>query len=329
MPWIRLLAVSAALLIADSICAAEDDDAMRELVERQAEQNSRLIQAAFEPRLQREGGLLLGFMQLVYEPGLSFTHSSYDSIVVDGFTVYPVLVVGDIVAEKVRRDIITNSHAFRLGIGAGLQLDLNIPYTQEDQEAFRDDGFYQTRRAGGIGDISLGLSRQLTRSGDFWPDSIVALNWKSTTGEDPYETSEEGEIATGNGFDSYALSWTAMSNADPLVLYGGISTTYSQEDKKPIGEVQPGQSWGLNLGLALALNFDNSLSFNFQFQNTQRTKIDRQRINGSDSTTANFSIGLSSAITSSVAVDVDIGLGLTADSPDFQLTLSLPISFVF
>ena len=75
---------------------------LQERMRRESEENYQLIQKAFEQRLEREGGMLLAPFTLTYEPRFSYAHASYDSIVVDGFTIFPVLVIGDIVSEKIR-----------------------------------------------------------------------------------------------------------------------------------------------------------------------------------------------------------------------------------
>ena len=300
---------------------------IRKRIEKESEENSNLIKAAFEQRLSKEGGTLLGQYQLIYEPSLSFAHSSYDKIVVDGFTVYPVLVVGDIVSEKVKRDIITNNHSFRLGLGNDMQMDVVIPLGYQKEDSFRGDGEFNTKKTSGIGDVSIGLSHQLIKSHSDWPDTVIAFNWKTTTGDDPYREVSNDKLALGTGFNTYGVSVTSMANSDPIVLFGGYSLNYTDERFKDIGNVKPGISHGLNLGMALALNFDTSLSFNFQFTYTDKTKINGVKINGTNITTSTFAIGLSKANGDSHAVDIDLGIGLTSDSPDFQLTVSMPFNF--
>ena len=305
------------------------DPEVKARLEKESEENAKLIKTAFEQRLSKEGGMLLGKQQFIYEFGLSYAHSSYDKIVVDGFTVYPVLVIGDIVSEKVRRDIITNNHSFRLGFGNNMQMDLSIPFGYEKEDSFRDDGTYESKEISGLGDIFLGLSYQLINSSNDWPNTVIALNWKTATGKDPYRLVSADELALGTGFNTYGVSLTSMANSDPIVVFGGLSYNYTDASNKQIGYVHPGFSSGLNLGMALALNFNTSLSFNFQYRYTDQTKINGIKINGSDMTTSIFSIGLSTAKGNSESVDIDLGIGLTSDSPDFQLTVSFPFTFSF
>lgn len=298
-----------------------------ERMKQESEENYRLIQKAFEQRLSREGGMLLGPYRLTYEPSLSYAHASYDSIVVDGFTVYPVLVVGDIVAEKVRRDVVTNNHSFRLGLPWNMQFNLVVPLGYERRRSFRDDGTHTANETKGLGDISMDLNYQLVKRSRFWPDTVVGVSWKSKSGEDPYENQSADVPSLGTGFQTWGVSMTSMATADPIVLFGGVSATYTPGRDKDIGHVSPGESLGVNLGMALALNFDTSLSFNFSYAYTLETEIDRHKIKGSDLTTSTFSIGLSRAKSDFYAMDVDLTIGLTRDSPDFQFSVSFPFDF--
>jgi len=303
------------------------DPEVREKLEQEIEENSRLIQSTFEQRLVKEGGVLLAKNQLTYEPGLSYAYSSYDKIVVDGFTIFPILVIGDIVSEKVDREIITINNSFRYGLGNDMQIDVFIPYGYRKEEVFRQDGFMKSKSTEGLGDISLGFSYQLIKAHSNWPDTVVGFNWKTSTGDDPYRQLGLDKLALGSGFDTFGLSFTSIAQNDPIVLFGGYSINYTEEENKEIGLVKPGLSHSFTLGMALALNFDTSLSFNLQFQNTGKTKIDGRSINGSDFTTSTFGVGMSIATGDSYAVDIDLAIGLTAASPDFQLTVSFPFNF--
>ncbi len=300
---------------------------VKERIKRESEENYQLIQKAFEQRLGREGGMLLPPYRLTYEPSITYSHASYDSIVVDGFTVYPVLVVGDIVAERVRRDVVTNNHSFRLGLPHDLQANLVVPLSYERKRSYRDDGTHNENETKGLGDISLSLSYQLFRRSRVWPDTVVALEWKSDSGRDPYRQDNADVPATGSGFDTWGVSMTSMTTADPVVLFGSLSAAYTPTSNKKIGEVSPGESYGVNLGMALSLNLDTSLSFNYSYRYTTETEVNDQKIRGSDLTTSNLSIGLSKARSDFYAMDIDLTIGLTRDTPDFQFTVSLPFDF--
>lgn len=300
---------------------------VKERMHKESKENYQLIQEAFEQRLGRGGGMLLAPFTLTYEPSISYSHASYDSIVVDGFTIYPVLVIGDIVAEKVRRDVVTNNHSFRLGLPRNMQVNLVVPLGYERKRSFRDDGTHVANETKGLGDISLALSYQLTNRSRFWPDTVVGISWKSTSGDDPYRLENADVPSLGSGFETWGVSITSMTTADPIVLFGGMSANYTPGRDKKIGHVSPGESYGVNLGMALSLNLDTSLSFNYSYNYTLETEVNRQKINGSDLTTSTFAIGLSRAKSDFYAMDIDLTIGLTRDSPDFQFSVSFPFEF--
>jgi hypothetical protein len=179
----------------------------------------------------------------------------------------------------------------------------------------------------GLGDISLALSYQLTNRARFWPDTVVGISWKSTSGDDPYRLDSADVPALGSGFETWGVSMTSMTTADPIVLFGGLAANYTPGHDKKIGHVSPGESYGINLGMALSLNLDTSLSFNYSYNYTLETKVNRQKINGSDLTTSTFAIGLSKAKSDLYAMDINLTIGLTRDSPDFQFSVSFPFEF--
>jgi hypothetical protein len=300
---------------------------VKQRMRQESEDNYQLIQKAFEQRLVRDAGMLLPPFQMTYEPSLSYAHASYDSIVIDGFTVYPILVIGDIVAEKVRRDLIINSHTFRLGLPWDMQFDLVVPFGYERKRSFRDDGNYVSNESSGLGDISLGLSYQLISTSSFWPDTVVGASWKSKSGDDPYRQDNADVLSFGSGFETWGVSLTSMTISDPVVIYGGMSATYTPESNKKIGHVRPGKSFGANLGMVLSLNHDTSISFNYNYNYTLETEVNNQEIKGSDFTTSTFGVGLSRAGNDFYAMDFDLAIGLTRDSTDFQFTVSLPFQF--
>ncbi|WDP86474.1 MAG: transporter [Desulfobacter sp.] len=306
----------------------QKSDETRAALEQEAQENYELIQTAFERRFGVEQGMLLRPYEFVYEPSLFYAHTSYDKIVIDGFTIFPVLVVGDIVSESMSRDIMMTNHSFRIGLPWDLQFDLFIPVGYQKERTVRADGLYTSDDTGGIGDISLGLSHQLFKSHSFMPDTLIGVSWKSTTGDDPYRIVTADEPALGSGFQTWGLSLTSMTTLDPVILYGGLSWTYSPGKDKVVGHVKPGQSFGFHLGTALALNLDTSLSFGFQSRYTLETELDGTSVNGSYFTTSTFSIGLSKVINDFSSVDFNVGIGLTSDSPDFQVSVSFPLKFL-
>ena len=115
-----------------------------------------------------------------------------------------------------------------------------------------------------------------------------------------------------------------MSVSDPVVFFSGLSWTKNVSSRKQIGHVDRGDSAGLSMGMVFALNLNTSLSFGFQLNAINETRIDRQKISGSNLVTSLFTVGVSRILSSSFSMDVQVGVGLTQDSPDVQLSFSFP-----
>ena len=208
-----------------------------------------------------------------------------------------------------------------------MQFDLVVPLGYERIRSFRDDGTHVTNETKGLGDISLALNYQLVKRSRFWPDTVVGVNWKSKSGGDPYKRASGDIPSLGTGFNTWGVSMTSITTADPIVIFGGASAAYTSSADKNIGHVSPGESFGTNLGMALSLNLDTSLSFNYSYTYTLETEINGQNISGSDLTTSTFAVGLSRAKSNFNAMDIDLVIGLTRDSPDFQLIVSFPLNY--
>jgi hypothetical protein len=287
-------------------------------------EQDRLIRSAFENTLIDRGGLLLPSWSYDLEPSLNYIHSSSENIVVDGFTIFPVLVVGDIVSEKLTRDINLLNLTFRLGLPWDSQAEIRIPYGHQKLRSASGDGTEREFNDNGLGDIELTFAHQLYKSTGKWPDVVANLRWKSITGDSPFSAAE-GDIFVGSGFHATNLSINAVKVIDPVVYFAGLAYTHNNSTVEEIGKFDPGDSWGLNLGIAIALNLNNSLSFAYDQQFTKKSKLDGVPIPGSYSSTGVFSIGTSFLMTDRLTVDFSLGIGITEDSPDLLLTTSFPL----
>lgn len=297
-----------------------------EKIKKERQENLSLIESAFKRTLVEEGGLLLRPGQFNYVPTISYTHSSSDRIVIDGFTVEDILVIGDIVSRQVRRDLILLNNTFRLGLKNDIQLDLQIPVGRERLQSFSSNGDEIKERTNGLGDISLSLGYQLVKSNSSWPDTLLNVSWKSTTGQDPFRLTSNDELSLGSGFESWSVSFTTVSVSDPVVFFSGLSYTANISENKAIGKVDSGDSLGIQLGMVFALNLDTSMSYGFQLSAVDETKINAIDIPGSNLLTSLFTIGVSRIFSDKTSMDLQIGIGLTRDSPDIQVSISFPYS---
>lgn len=170
--------------------------ALPELDEEEKREQERLVRIAFERTLIERGGLLLAPWTFELEPNASFIHSSSDQIVIDGFTILPVLVVGDIFSQRIRRNLVQASVTARLGLPWKMQAEVRVPFGHQRQRILDADGeeaFFDTT---GLGDIEVSLSRELFKARGAWPDLLATVTWKTTTGDNPFDEAQPGQRAT-------------------------------------------------------------------------------------------------------------------------------------
>ncbi len=83
---------------------------------------------AIEETLIKKGGLLLPKGTWQYEPSLTYAHLSANNISIQGITILPVLVIGSIDSQKVKRDITIANQTLRYGLLDNWQVDVRGPY---------------------------------------------------------------------------------------------------------------------------------------------------------------------------------------------------------
>ena len=290
-------------------------------------ENERLLSTAFARTLIGHGGLLLSPGVFEVTPGMSYIHSSSDSIVIDGFTIAPVLVVGDIFSQRINRDDYLISAQLRAGLPWESQIGVRVPYGIENERTFEADNTETSSHHAGLGDVQLTLSHQFVHAHGSWPDVMGSVRWKSASGRDPYRADAEGEVALGTGFNSYEASVTAVTVNDPVVFYNTASYTWTPSLDKHIGRVAPGDSYGVQLGMTLALNIDASIYFGYGQSFTRHTRVNGIKVPNSYLSVGTLSTGVNYVLGKDTTLSVNLDIGLTHDAPDLQFDLALPILF--
>ena len=130
--------------------------------------------AALDRALLVRGGLLLPAGMLEVDDAASYYSLSSDHVTVNGFALFPVLVVGDITSERLRRDILINSVTARLGLTKRAQMDFTVPYGYVLNRTV-DAGVQQTTASQfGLGDMVGGVSYQFASEHGSVPDLLGA-----------------------------------------------------------------------------------------------------------------------------------------------------------
>ena len=291
---------------------------------------------ALDRALITRGSLLLPSGQMELDNVTSYFSASSDHVTINGFALLPVLVVGDIASQRTRQDYLLPVLTTRVGLPHRLQLDVNIPYGWEQIRSVDANNVEKDQSNFGLGDISAGISRQLTIEHGRVPDLIANAHFKSTTGADAF-TLTSSEVALGTGFNSIQGNLTAAKSSDPLVFYGNIGYTYnvpadhtisandpSNPNATTIGHFNPGSAIGFQVGSILAINPDTSMTIGWDQRFTRATQLNGVEIPASYLVEGTLRLGTSYMYAPGKTVDLSFGVGLTPDTPNLQFSVGLP-----
>jgi len=301
------------------------------------DEEERRAKAALDRTLVSQGGLLLPPGKLEVETSMSYFNSSANSISINGFSILPVLVVGNIQSSRIRRDLILSNVATRLGLPGNFQLDFQAPFGYELVRTVQADGTQSSQSARGFGDLDIAITRQLKKERGVIPDLLASVDFKTNTGKDPFNLGS-GEVALGSGFYGLRGRVTAVKSSDPLVFFGSMGYTHNFSADKFIADPNnpgqrvsanftPGDSIGFNLGSVLSVNPEASITFGYDQSFTRATSLNDKSIPGTYLSQGTLRVGGAYIFAPGRTVDLSLGMGLTPDVPNLQFTIGLPLRF--
>ncbi len=292
---------------------------------------------ALDQALIVHGGLLLPNGTLEIDNTASYFSAASDHITVNGFALLPVLVVGDIASQRTRQDYLLPTLTTRLGLPKRFQMDFMIPYGYELIRSVDANNNQTTSSSFGMGDVSAGVSKQLTSEHGHWPDMLGSVRFKSTTGKDSFNLSSN-EVALGTGFNAVQGSLTVAKSSDPVVFFGGVNYTANlsashmvsandptNPDAKTLGRFNPGDAVGFQLGSILALNPEVSMTLGWDQRFTRATLLNGTPIPSSYLVEGTLRLGTSYMYAPGRMVDLTFGVGLTPDTPSLQFSVGFPL----
>jgi len=158
----------------------------------------------------------------------------------------------------------------------------------------------------------------MLREERWWPDVILRVNWDTGTGE-----RQNNDVALDGGFQDIRGSVSLTKRQDPLVFVGGAfyETVFEEDD------IDPGDRFGFSIGTFLAASPTTSLSVVLNQSFIDEFEFGGQKIDGSDRVESILSFGAGAILGRNVLLSGAIGVGLTDDSPDYSVSISLPIRF--
>ncbi|MBI3127156.1 MAG: hypothetical protein HYZ11_06100 [Candidatus Tectomicrobia bacterium] len=295
-----------------------------------------------EALLLERGAILLAPGTLQIEPSFEWSRFTANRVVINGFTVFEAIVIGSIRVDRLDRDIYTEAVTLRYGLLPRVQLETRVPFIQRKDEEIIQVGTNaessRTITGSGIGDVEGSILYQPIIGQGAIPDVILRLRGKSRTGKDSFDISTETvgagdvrltEAPTGSGFYSAGPGVTFVWRTDPVVLFAGGGYTFNLERSigGATGDIDPGDVVDLFAGLNFAINERVSMNMSFIIQDQAKTERNGVKVRGTDFTDARLSFGTSVTIAPNMSLLMAVAIGLSEQSPDFQLTISFPITF--
>jgi hypothetical protein len=278
-----------------------------------------LLARALERSLVITGGVLLPRGQFEIEPGLQFDYTARG-------------------INLVRRETLVASVGLRVGLPWTSQLELAVPYVRQKVETpvtvgTLTDGTV-TADDSGIGDVQIGLSKELISPGRAGTSLIGNITYQNATGDSNLARLGNPALGTllaspslGAGFDSVQASLTAVKRMDPLVFLGSLTHSFNRSTTAGGADIDPSDSTGVNFRAILATSPSASLRLGFSLARSGDLKVNGASLAGSKQTLGLLELGGSVVITRRVLLDVAFAAGLTESAPDFILGVSLPIRF--
>lgn len=200
------------------------------------------------------GGLLLGSGRLTIEPSITYAHETSTRLILTGFSVIPLIILGTLESERVDQDSLTAALNLRYGLLKDTQVSLNVPYSYQTQTRLRLSNervslVEEDTSQFGFGDVTFGISYQAVYERRWWPDVNLGLSVRAPTGRSQFDIFEDivkrGEFSgvedfvrrlngeglpTGSGFWGVTGSVSVVKALDPAVLFATLSYTYNFEE---------------------------------------------------------------------------------------------------
>lgn len=254
------------------------------------------LATALESALVRQGGavLLPGTMEI--EPELSYFY--------------------DEPATGRRRDAFGTAITARFGLPKAMQAEVYLPYVIRDHET-------GTGSASGIGDVYVGLTKELVKEHEGAPTLLVFGRWRTTTGN------INRNPPTGFGQHAVQLGLTTTKRMDPALLIGSVSYTANlgTAHLRSGARLNSGNVFGVRLGAYLVATPETSFYWGVAYDSSNADRFNGERVDLTDCARGVLELGSATVIGHARFLNIGIGIGVTPAAPRFSLTISVPFRF--
>ncbi len=299
--------------------------------------------------LEQATTIIKGRLELDFSE--TYVHSSSNQLFIEGFGILPILVVGNVEIQRVRRDSFISTLAVSYKITNNLQAGLNIPSYQYTLiristpagitgRSTASTNVEKLSRAGGLGDVSGSLSYHLLDEKLARPALYLGLGFKGRTGRDVFETKDAVKNPpTGSGFNSVNVNLNAVKTSDPAVVFGSLGYSYGfsrhnvvfvnpGQNRPPLLiDYDPGDNYSFSLGLAYALNYKLTLTAGYQQSFNFPSRVNGRKLASSATNAGSLRFGVVWRFSEQTSMDLSVSPGLTLDAPDVQFAIRIPYRF--
>lgn len=289
------------------------------------------IARALENTLIDQGALLLAPWTMQVVPDFSYTYQAINQLSFVSPSVVPGAVGNSLLLQNSRRSLLEWGLGFRLGLPWETQLDIRVPVGLDFGSATFGNGYTANSTRGGIGDVSVGLEKQIFHEQGLLPDVLLNLTYKSNTGNSnvaaPQVSTFPFAVGTGSGFNTLTGGVTLLKRQDPLVFLGGLSYTHSFPSTIAGVSENNGDSFNARFGVVLAASPDTSLRVEWLTSFQQQSTVSHRSIPGTNEEVSALQFGVGSVITPRLFMDAAVNIGMTPDTPGFEALISFPYRF--
>jgi len=294
-----------------------------------------------------KGGLIAGKFQVAVTE--SYSHSQTNQLYISGFGILPVVVVGNVDVQSVRRDTFTTILNASYKLTPKLQVSMNVPWQYNMSSISKATGIkgrstasandQKNYQSSSLGDISFGLYYQMTQQTLHLPSLAGSLSLKLRNGRDFFETPDPAAHApAGSGFYALSGSLSVSKTSAPAVLYGSFGYSYNFERNNiiytpanssavVIKNYKPGAGVNISAGVSLSVNYQLSLSWTLA-ESTQFSSQVNGRVSPNSATNSiNFTMGASYRLSEKTTVSLSLSTGLSSDAGGSTISLRVPWSY--
>ena len=312
---------------------------------KEEEEKSKAQETAAE--VVEKGGLIAGKFQISFTE--NYTHLQTNQLYIEGFGILPIVVVGNVDVQNVRRDIFTSVLGASYKLTNKLQVSLNVPWQYSMASISTATGINgrkaasanneKTSKSSSLGDVTVGMFYQLTRESLNLPSLSGGLDLKLRNGRDFFETPDPAaHVPAGTGFYMLRGTLSASKTSAPAVVYGSLGYAYNFARKNIpytpanspavlIKSYEPGASFNVSAGVSLSLNYQLSLNWSLAEASQLASKVNGSVSPNSATNAITFRMGGIYRVSSKTSVDLSLTTGLTSDSGGTTIALRLPWSY--